>query len=221
MMRAVEGVDVKRIKPDFQKDFERMLRRQANEHDRNDDIAVHKQKNLAGMPVQPALSTYQRHEIPILERRWNDVMNVRHVLQKTGCDLMHPMIPSTHMPLGCSVVRFRQMRTAVWGTEPVVIDRRLRLNAKGSLRLEIDFCPRYFLAVDPLTKHRSGEEQFEPRTPRAEDLEETAETAVLSLQEVPDGPMNDVVLTGAGGDSILQGRQAMQQNPVELYRRYQ
>jgi hypothetical protein len=181
---------------------------------------------IARLPVQPNLSTYQRLEIPILERRWTDVMNLRQILQKTGCDVQDPMIPKTHMPLGCVVARFRHLRSAVWGTEPVVLDRTMRLNCKGSLRIELDFRPRFFKAVDPLKAHKKTEmkeeEEWEPRTPRAADLEETAESVALEerrnkkLEEAA----HNIVLTGAGGDSIMGGRQHMQQNPVEMYQKY-
>lgn len=221
MKRAVAGEEAPPFKPDFNKALGRMLKRQGHFHNRHDDADVLKKSQLASMPNQPALSTYQRHEIPILERRWNDVMNLRQLLQKTGCDIMEPLIPRTHMPLGCIVARFRHLRGSIWGVEPVVMDRKLRLNAKGSMHIELDFRPRYFNAVDPLAKQRQ-EDEFQPRTPRADDLEETAETAALSAQEgIAIERMNDLILTGAGGENIRGGREAMQQNPVEMYQKYE
>merc|ERR1719240_636676 len=150
-------------------------------------------------------------------------MNLRHMLQKTGCNIQDPLIPRTHLPLGCIVARFRHLRSAVWGTEPVIMDRTLRLGCKGSLRIEMDFRPRYFKAIDPLTpmKHLQ-EEEWEPRTPRADDLIETADTVALEAREEASRKVhqNDYILTAAGGESIMGGRQAMQQNPVEMYHKY-
>jgi len=227
MKRAVDGVEPHHHRADFNKDLMRMLRRQTHQHDRGDDIEVHKNNALARLPPerQPPASTYQRHEIPILERRWNDVMNLRQIMQKTGCDLQEPLIPRTHMPLGCVVARFRHLRAAVWGTEPTTMDRMLRMNCKGSLCIEMDFRPQFFLAKDPL-KGLRDEEDFEPRTPRADDLEQTAATAALEAREGADraAPSELIIggiTTAAGGESILGGRQSMQQNPVELYRKYQ
>merc|ERR1719446_62366 len=66
------------------------------------------------------------------------------------------------------------------------------------------------------------EEEWEPRTPRATDLEETAESVALEEkhQAKIEAAHHNIVLTGAGGDSIMGGRQHMQQNPVEMYQKY-
>jgi hypothetical protein len=218
MKRVVQGDAVHHHKPDFNKDLPRMLRRQVHKADRGDEIDVHKTAARARMKNPPELSTYQREQIPVLERRWNDVMNLRQLLQKTGVDLGDPLIPRTHMPLGCVVARFRQLRGAVWGTEPVIMDRTMRLNCKGNLHIELDFRPRYFIAIDPL-KSLQANDEFEPRTPRAEDLDETDETSALASQEVKE-KTHDIILTGTGGQDMIAGRQAMQQNPVELYKKY-
>jgi len=218
--RAVDGIDERHHKTDFNKDMRKSMKRQTQRHDFMDDKEVHKNNALARMPVQPPASSYQRHEIPILERRWNDVMNFRQLMQKTGCDIQEPLIPRTHMPLGCIVARFRTLRTAVWGTEPVSMNRALRLSCKGKLGIEIDFRPRYFIAVDPL-RSLKGETDFEPRTPRKEDLEETAETAALEAEKASKVPAgHDLILTGAGGQDMRGGREAMQDNPLELFRKY-
>merc|ERR1719183_3392690 len=109
-------------------------------------------------------------------------MNLRQTLQRTGCDIQEPLVPRTHMPVGCVIARFRHLRQAVWGTDPTVMNRRMRMACKGGLCIEIDFRPRYFIAVDPLAAMTTALE-FAPRTPRAEDLEETAETAALAARE--------------------------------------
>lgn len=220
MKRAVTGVDNRRVHHDFNKDLGRMLKRQTREADLKDDLDVHRNVALARMPVQPAASSYQRHEIPILERRWNDVLNFRQLMQKTGCNIQEPLIPRTHMPLGCIVARFRTLRTAVWGVDPVEVDRNLRLSCKGKLKVEIDFRPTYFTAVDPM-KSLKAEGEFEPRTPRASDLEETAETVKLEAERLAKLPVpHDLVLTGLDPGDIRGGREMMQDNPTELYRRY-
>ena len=55
----------------------------------------------------------------LTERRWNEVSNLREVLARSGCDVPEPLVPRTHLPLGCVVVRYRHLRQAVWGSEPV------------------------------------------------------------------------------------------------------
>lgn len=221
MKLAVAGIAPRQARPDFNKDLMKMLKRQTNRNDRFDDVDVFKKNAIARMPTKPALSTYQRAEIPLLERRWNDVMNLRQTLQKTGCDIHEPLIPRTHMPVGCIVARFRHLRQAVWGTNPTVMNRRMRLACKGGLCIEIDFRPRYFIAVDPLAAMTNATE-FAPRTPRADDLEETAETVAVALRESNKMPgPHGLVLTGAPPEDGPGGIRAMRQNPLELYRKYQ
>jgi len=220
MKLAVAGVEARQGKPDFNKDLMKMLKRQTNRNDRFDDVDVFKQNAIARMPKKPALSTYQRAEIPLLERRWNDVMNLRQTLQRTGCDIHEPLVPRTHMPVGCVIARFRHLRQAVWGVNPTVMNRRMRLACKGGLCIEIDFRPRYFIAVDPLAALTTALE-FAPRTPRAEDLEETAETAALAARESKPVAAHGMILTGAPPEDARGGREAMRENPLELYRKYQ
>jgi len=220
LKRGVQGFDDRHRKPDFDKDLGRMVRRQTDRNDASDDLVVHQNNALARMPVQPPPSSYQRHDIPILERRWNEVLNFRQIMQKTGCNIQEPLIPRTHMPLGCVVARFRTLRTAVWGCEPVEITRSLRLSCKGKLSIEIDFRPTFFISIDPL-KCLQSDDSFEPRTPRKEDLEETLESAALEAERVAKlSHSHDFVLTGAGGEGIRTGREAMHDNPLELFRKY-
>merc|ERR1740138_2010204 len=87
-----------------------------------------------------------RTTIPYEERRWTEVANFRAMLKRSGLEVEEPLVPRSHMPLGCVVVRFRHLRSAVWGIEPTEIYRTLRLGCRGNLRLEIDFRPRFFRA---------------------------------------------------------------------------
>lgn len=220
MQRAVTGVDNRITTQDFNKDLGKMLRRQTHRADLGDDKQVHRNNAIAMMPHQPPASSYQRPDVPILERRWNDVLNFRQLMQKTGVNIQDPIIPRTHMPIGCVVCRFRTMRAAVWGTEPMNLKRNLRLSCKGLLQLELDFNPTYFIAVDPLNGH-NREPDFEPRTPRESDLHETNESIRLEAERLATlPPAHDLVLTGAEGVDARTGRAFMQENPLELYRKY-
>jgi len=219
MQRAVTGIDTRHYKPDFNRDLPKMLKRQTHYYDKSDDAKVHKDNAIARLPNPPPASTYQKDNIPPIERRWNDVMNLRQMLQKTSCEIQDPLIPRTHMPLGCIVARFRHLRGAVWGTEPITMNRMVRLNCKGSLNIELDFRPRFFLATDPLSQMKL-EEEFVPRTPRVDDLEVNAETQALdAIDRASKGEPHGLVLTGLP-DFGPCGREAMQANPDELYKKY-
>lgn len=106
------------------------------------------------------------------ERRWNEVTNLRRRLEKSGMEMPEPLVPRAHLPIGCVVVRFRRLRSAVWGTEPVLVERSLRICSRGRLKVEVDFRPRYFIAYDPYAVLGLAEEEV--GTPRAEvEIEET------------------------------------------------
>lgn len=102
------------------------------------------------IPPDPLADSIEgrRGYIPLEERRWTDVTTLRRLLQRNGVDVPEPLAPRAHVPLGCMVVRFRQLRAAVWGTEPVEMTRSLRLNPRASLAMAIDFRPRYFATRD-------------------------------------------------------------------------
>jgi hypothetical protein len=206
-------------KPDFRTALEKSLKKATLHADRADDKEVDRLTKIEKMDRKPAASTFQRHAIPALERRWNEVMNLRQLLQKTGCDVMDPLIPKTHMPLGCVVARFRHLRGAIWGLEPVSMDRMMRLQCKGGLRIEMDFRPQYFAVLDPLQGMMEAEDR--PRTPRAEDLEESAETTAAAVEAARNKkPPNQLVITSAIEEEMPGGRAAYAEHPVELYQKF-
>jgi len=151
---VLTGKKVFRNNPQFgtslQKSFQRLTRRA----DRNEDREVHRLRKLAlaqSKDCEPTMDLAIPKNLdssPLEERRWNEVANLRTLLERSGCDIHEPLVPRTHMPLGCVVVRFRQLRTAVWEIEPIEVSRTLRLNCRGNLRIEIDFRPLYFVAKE-------------------------------------------------------------------------
>jgi len=81
-------------------------------------------------------------------RRWLQVQNFQTNLAHQ-IKIPTPPVPPSHMPLGVVVVRFRQLREAVWSSDPMVLYRTLRLNSRGRLTLQIDFRPRFQGVPDP------------------------------------------------------------------------
>ncbi|CAL1127578.1 unnamed protein product [Cladocopium goreaui] len=153
-MEAVTGKTLHQVKPQFtsalQESFQRLMKRA----DREEDSEVLRLRKLAMAQLtgtEPTedlkLSTTQvkgEDGLALTERRWNEVSNLREVLARSGCDVPEPLVPRTHLPLGCVVVRYRHLRQAVWGSEPVTVVRTLRLSCRGSLRVQIDFRPKFF-----------------------------------------------------------------------------
>lgn len=153
-MEAVTGKTLHQVKPQFtsalQESFQRLMKRA----DREEDSEVLRLRKLAMAQLtgtEPTedlkLSTTQvkgEDGLALTERRWNEVSNLREVLARSGCDVPEPLVPRTHLPLGCVVVRYRHLRQAVWGSEPVTVVRTLRLSCRGSLRVQIDFRPKLF-----------------------------------------------------------------------------
>merc|ERR1719207_106621 len=97
------------------------------------------------------------------------------------------------------------------------MDRRLRLSCKGTLHIEIDFRPKYFLAQDPMGG--GGDPADEPRTPRESDL--------LDADEEKKEPVKDshgLILVKPEAQDIVDplagGRAIVGQDPVEMYRRF-
>ncbi|CAK0828531.1 unnamed protein product [Prorocentrum cordatum] len=132
----------------LQESFGRMMR----QADKDQDEEVQKLRKLALAQRRDAEPTSdlktatesERDFLPLEQRRWLEVNNLRALLQRSGCNVAPPLAPKCHLPLGCVVVRYRHLRQAVWGVEPVEINRTLRLNCRGSLKLEVDFRPKFF-----------------------------------------------------------------------------
>lgn len=163
------------------------------------------------------MSTLQRHRLPYQERRWNEVQNMRQVLERTGVSVSEPLVPRCHLPLGCFVARFRHLRDAVWGTEPVVLDRMLRIAPRGKLRIEIDFRPTYFVGHDP---GKAEHEEDKLRTPRLDDLEETAESMPMLGDRRLQSRQAPTATTRMNFPMLSAPPRGDRKNPVELYRRF-
>jgi len=164
MQRITEGVEPRQRQVDYSTAMHNTFGRLMRRADKEADNAQWQAKRLLGTEEETK-KPFKGIERSLVERRWLEVENLQKVLKKTGLDLPDPLSPRTHLPLGCVIVRFRHLRGAVWGTEPVVIDRALRLGCRGSLTLEVDFRPRFFVAFDP-QKYLGAEELEEIQTPR-------------------------------------------------------
>lgn len=149
----------------FQDAFKRLMRRE----DRQEDQEVRRLRRLALAQIQGMEPTMDlqvsndetvRDSLPLAERRWTDVDNLRDILKRSGVEVPEPLVPKSHLPLGCVVARFRQLRTAVWSADPVEIQRTLRLNSRGSLRIQVDFRPRYFAARCRMPQHSEEENDY-------------------------------------------------------------
>jgi hypothetical protein len=151
------GVDIERFgRPDFSDGLDHTLKRLKRRVDREESRNVTRLQKLeaAKESGQEPTDDLKRKPGPdsgttLSERRWIQARNFLAVLKKTGCDAPLPLADSTHIPVGCIIVRFRQLRAAVWGTEPVEINRALRLSCRGFCRLEVDFRPKLFCPIDP------------------------------------------------------------------------
>mmetsp|Transcript_153584 Transcript_153584/g.492261 ORF Transcript_153584/g.492261 Transcript_153584/m.492261 type:complete len:1098 (-) Transcript_153584:103-3396(-) len=117
--------------------------------DKSEEMEVQRLRKLAmaqskGCEPTMDLVIPKNVESSLAARRWNEVANLRALLERSGCEIQDPLVPRSHLPLGCVLVRFRQLRTAVWDPAPVEISRTLRLNCRGNLRIECEFRPQYF-----------------------------------------------------------------------------
>jgi len=123
----------------------------------------------------------------LTDRRWNEVQNLRAILQRSGCDVPEPLVPRSHVPLGCVVVRYRYLRAAVWGSEPVTVVRTLRLSCRGSLRVQIDFRPKFFCIKQEAVQMTQEEEEdiygLRPANPEDEYREAMLEDEQLKRTE--------------------------------------
>jgi len=173
--KAVQGSSIKHRKPEFATSLDQTFRRLMHRSDKQADLAVIRQKKLEGTSEQGLLKI-KTDSVPLEERRWTEVSNLKKLYKNSGIDLLDPLVPRSHMPMGCVVVRFRQLRSAVWGTEPVHIEREMRASCRGSVTMEVDFRPKYFITFNPhkVLASAAGEDE-EVHTPRANEAEELAE----------------------------------------------
>uniref|UniRef100_A0A7S2JYC4 C2 domain-containing protein n=1 Tax=Zooxanthella nutricula TaxID=1333877 RepID=A0A7S2JYC4_9DINO len=185
-MAVQEGVRVgRRGKAEFTEALGKAFRRFHRRADRDEDREVMRLRKRAlaeSRGVEPTMDLQMginQDSSALGARRWNEVANLRATLERSGCEIHEPLVPRTHLPLGCVVTRFRQLRTAVWETEPVQVYRTLRLNCRGNLRLEVDFRPQFFEPqMDARAKQLSPEEEdriytvgpFDVTHPSADDL---------------------------------------------------
>jgi len=160
------GIRLTRGQPEFSTAMQSAFDRLTKRADRNEYKEVARLRKLAMAqargcePTMDLVLPKSKASSPLEERRWDEVSNLRALLERSGCDIQDPLVPRTHLPLGCVVLRFRQLREAVWGTEPVEISRTLRLNCRGNLRIELDFRPRFFqVAANPRLQQLTPQEE--------------------------------------------------------------
>jgi len=105
-------------------------------------------EKLQGEQANAILKTGVKNIATSLQaRRWLQVQNFQRGLAHQ-IQIPSPPIPPSHLPLGVVVVRFRQLREAVWSSVPLVLDRTLRLNSRGRLKIQIDFRPKFQTVPD-------------------------------------------------------------------------
>lgn len=213
--------------------FSRFMRRA----DRAEDREVMRLRHLAmaeAVDVPPTEDLIERSdaEVGILstsDRKWADVANLQEVMKKSGCDLPDPLAPSTNLPIGCVIVRMRHLQAAVWDTEPITIDRRLRLSTRGSLRLDIDFRPRFFESrPDPRDVFLSPEEEEELYGLRGADEPETDPKLAQALQDEAKRLSEENVfeveeleeLLREGAHAVGRGRVKARLTPADMYAKY-
>lgn len=190
-MEAMTGTKLHDEVPVFtssmQESFQRLMRRA----DREEDSEVMRLRKLAMAQLTDSHPTQDlkysqaaikgKDGLSLGDRRWMEVTNLREILLRSGCDLPEPLAPRTHFPLGCVVVRYRHLRAAVWGSEPVTVVRTLRLSCRGSLRVQIDFRPKFFeCKEEERAKQLSPEEEDEIYGLQPVDDEDLYKEALLS-----------------------------------------
>jgi len=190
--QMMTGVPLARSQPEFSTAMQTAFNRLTRRADRNEDREVARLRKLAMAqargcePTMDLVMAQTKDTSPLEERRWNEVQNLRALLERSGCDIADPLVPRTHLPLGCVVVRFRQLREAVWGVEPVEISRTLRLNCRGNLRIEIDFRPQFFeVAKDPRLQLLSAQEEEEIYGVKPIDPEDDSLDLLSKLNQAP------------------------------------
>jgi len=171
-MEALTGKTLNNTTPQFTSAMQDSFKRLMKRSDREEDAEVLRLRKLAmaqltgSEPTQDLKFSQAQVKgndgLSVADRRWNEVRNLREVLAASGCDVPEPLVPRTHLPLGCVVIRYRHLRAAVWGNEPVTVVRTLRLSCRGSLRVQIDFRPKFFeCAEQERAKLLSQEEEDE------------------------------------------------------------
>jgi len=230
MEEQMAGQAVNRTRPEFTTSMQHSFKRLMRRAELAEDLEVDKLRKLAMAQTQGSAPTSdllilrpnQKDAVPLEERRWNEVANLRALLKRSGCDIDEPLVPRSHLPLGCVVVRFRHLRTAVWSAEPVEIDRTLRLSCRGTLRLEIDFRPRFFIAEQNARNAKSTAEEeaiyeVRPPDPLAElesDEEADGDQAESLVQAQPIRAVTvDEALAAASGEKHLS-------DPETLFKRF-
>mmetsp|Transcript_55117 Transcript_55117/g.98364 ORF Transcript_55117/g.98364 Transcript_55117/m.98364 type:complete len:1247 (-) Transcript_55117:167-3907(-) len=153
-MEALTGKTLNSKEPQFTSSMQDSFKRLMKRSDKAEDAEVLRLRKLAMAQLTSTEPTqdlkFSQEQIKgndglsVADRRWNEVRNLREVLAASGCDVPEPLVPRTHLPLGCVVIRYRHLRAAVWGNEPVTVVRTLRLSCRGSLRVQIDFRPKFF-----------------------------------------------------------------------------
>jgi len=179
--------------PDFGSALSTNFGRATRKADRSADKEVLRMRKNAlaqsrgAEPTTDLANPAARESSDYAARRWQDVENLRTVLERSGCEAHLPMVPKSHIVVGCVVVRFRQLRTAVWQTQVVDVGRTLRLNCRGMLNMEVDFRPRFFEPKpDPRASSLTPEEEDELYTLRPFDI--THESAEKILGKLPEKP---------------------------------
>jgi len=165
---ASSSQDAAYAKPDFNTALSESLESIRRKADAKEALDVRKMRNSmlaidrASVPTSDLQDPKpnQRDSVPVDERRWLEVANLRQLLQRSGCDIPEPLAPRSHLPLGCVVVRFRHLRATVWHTEPTIISRKLRLGCRGRLHMEIDFRPKFFAATSRYELPAEEEEEI-------------------------------------------------------------
>eukprot|EP00927_Polykrikos_kofoidii_P040656 TRINITY_DN34702_c0_g2_i1.p1 TRINITY_DN34702_c0_g2~~TRINITY_DN34702_c0_g2_i1.p1 ORF type:complete len:1195 (-),score=227.09 TRINITY_DN34702_c0_g2_i1:38-3622(-) len=216
------AADLAKLKPEFTTALETSFSHMRRRADLAQDLDVRRLRSLAtagfiGMEPTEDLklkSSSNMARISVEERRWQEVANLQSLLKRYGFTLPRPLAPRIHLPLGCVLVRFRHLRQAVWGADTVVIKRMLRLSCRGTMKLEIDFRPRFFAPVDPA-----------PTLPRAEEEEMYEVHADGEFDEsrcVGDvlGPVLNVSPPHDWRDAVDPTTAIMKQDQETLYKRF-
>lgn len=217
------GVPLVKNQPDFNTAMQTAFNRLTKKADRNEDQEVARLRKLAMAqsrgcePTMDLVVPAGRAHMTMEQRRWEDVSNLRALLERSGCEIQDPLVPRTHLPLGCVVMRFRQLREAVWGLEPVQISRTLRLNCRGNLRLELDFRPTFFKPkTDPRVVQMSSQEEEEIYSVRPLDPEDDSFDGLALLQESKGNMADPMKKQLEDYNRFKKGRG----DPYKLYRRY-
>mmetsp|Transcript_87022 Transcript_87022/g.244011 ORF Transcript_87022/g.244011 Transcript_87022/m.244011 type:complete len:1349 (-) Transcript_87022:56-4102(-) len=193
------------LNPEFTDSIQQSFDYLTARHDFAEDEDISRLRRLAlveSLEYEPtedlkAVEPGKRATIPLQERRWQELANLLQVLKRGGCTIPAPVAPESHTPLGCVIVRFRHLRQAVWGTEPVTLKRMIRLNSRGTIKLQIDFRPRFFI-------------------PRAmADVETQADDEIYEIEPLTG---DDAAADLANMSKAARGNQVFEAQPEEMVR---